>query len=1665
MEGDQEYNPKKPVSFMTTDATGAATRGTPITSVSQMTDMGVFASNSGLTDWSEEAILDRMYNKELTYSSTTEKWNYNTGEEEYWDPESLADRYSFFAYAPYGTGTGTSGNGITVSGSEGTAGTPTLTYTVPTDVTNQPDLMVAVPQKNLRPSGAPVELAMEHALTSVAFQLAGQADKVTGLAVKGVKTTGTLTIDGENIVWTGLDGDATTDFSASLNYDTTGAGAGIYYTATEDMSTNLIKSNGYLMMIPQELESGAKVVVTYSDGTKKELAFAEETWLAGKKVTYNITLPDNTTPASDGGFLAPPGVIGYIKGTNQLTLKGSVEYSANADIAKYAEDNFDGLSDQTVYVAYFKYGSLVALSSDPTDVAAPYFEPLDVVKAPTEWKGSLQATRDYIGSDYEKVPFSTGWDWGNSGDWHPQASIQIEEDRSNGKGDACKYYFGTKHGGGWSMPSAFHPDGTTSAYYNRIDGMPDYDWSNMTRFNANQIAAGIPDGVLVNSSRSADKGMYFGRTGLRYGQEGGKLSSNSISEADGLYASDLVIYYRKADEDSGIYYYIEFRYDGNTIAPGYNGSTEGRSDRANNHGVALRCVRPKATVSLTPSTTSQFPVAGETRTFNISTTYFTGTPAVISSPSWATATISADGKTLTVTVAPNTGGTDRSSYVTVGAGSDTRSRTSLYISQSHTMGGMLAPPGVIGYIRGTNTLTLKGSKEYESNSAIKQYALANFGGLENETVYVAYFKFGSLIALSSDPNDTGTGLNSNYLQSNDIIAGPEGYNLDDLRAVMLESGNNNNHWSAIPYYPKSTSISSPDAPTSGKGDPCRYYFGNMYQDGYGFAPGHSWRLPTTTNNKYNGYSSMSSWSSSSSTLPVAGAFSTRRGETGMYYPATGHRHESTGQIEDLPGGIYWTSVSDGGDYGHFMYINSGNATSGDGLDDSYWIGRGHAVRCVKDAPTVTSSSYSYTFPKDAGSTTFTLSKGNYTGDYKVSDNADWITTDTIGNTLRVTVTENTATSPITRSGTVTVGVGTDYTGYSEAYITISQYHTVGGVLAPPGVIGYVKGTDSLTLKGSKEYSSNSSISAYADANFGGLSNSTVYIAYFRYGSLIALSSDPSDKDSSYFEAEDVIAGPAGYNLASLKASPNFGNVPYTSANTITNDPTNGRGDPCVYYFGDKFQTGKGFASGHSWRLPRIESVTSNSGNGSWYNGYTPDFWNNDRTWQPASGELPYGRMNVRTGETGMFYPATGFRDQNSGQVQEQGTGAIYWSSTNDGGEYGYFLYFSGTAPGQLDDKYYRWRGHPVRCVKDRPTVSAPSTSYSYPAQDSTVNIQITTGNYSIEPVPTVTYGSDWLSADIEPGTEAGKYQLIVHMNENPSTTADRSANVLVEVGSPYTGYASVLIGFTQRHALGGVYAPPGVIGYIKGTNTLTLKGSVEYKAMPAVEAYADAHFEGLSDKTVYIAYFKQGSLIALSGDTKDKNTGSNGRYIQSDDIIAGPTEWSGLYNLRYNPTWNTTNSDGYGIPWWYPRDLGNYGYSNTEINVFTNNPASSFGDPCRYYFDGKYDGNWKLPTRYDYNGINGNLSWTGSDGNQLSGVTDNRNGYFYPNSGWRSTDQGYVEQQLYRGLYWTSTSDGGSYGYYMYFGRNDGNRVEYPNADPYGHWDSNRAAAVRCIPQ
>ena len=255
------------------------TRGTPIYSESQMKDFGFFCSYTSIDNWDVSFLPNKMFNEKMVRNTTTGLWEYALGNPVEWDQASAADKYTFFAYSPFESAI----NGIRVASAATDPGIPVLTYQAPTDVTNQPDLMIAIAKKDIHPTGHPVSLQMTHALTAIGFLLSGHGETVTGISITGISDVATLSIDGGiSNLWD--------NHGAIISHDLTAAITDGAFTV-DATPRNPLTADGYLMMIPQTLTSDAKVIITLEDNQMRELDLSTlPNWEAGKKVIYQINL-------------------------------------------------------------------------------------------------------------------------------------------------------------------------------------------------------------------------------------------------------------------------------------------------------------------------------------------------------------------------------------------------------------------------------------------------------------------------------------------------------------------------------------------------------------------------------------------------------------------------------------------------------------------------------------------------------------------------------------------------------------------------------------------------------------------------------------------------------------------------------------------------------------------------------------------------------------------------------------------------------------------------------------------------------------------------------------------------------------------------------------------------------------------------------------------------------------------------------------------------------------------------------------------------------------------------------------------------------------------------------------------------------------------------------
>lgn len=254
------------------------TRAVPQTSIGE--SFGVFVSTySG--NWNASTCTPNyLYNAEVTTSDNT---TWHPDKTYYWPNEDIHVRA--WAYYPMNA----SGiNGLTA---QNIAGVPSISYTVPSAYSSQVDLMVA----DTRDPDNPVEISgrsatgvmglpFKHAFSAIRFKLGSEGMRdciITKITIQSVYDIGTLGMD---CTWDQNSLAKTknlNEFSIPLSFSTHG-------NANQFITTEAQT----LMMIPQHIPAGAKIIIEYSvDGvaqTPLEGSIAESTWEAGKTYVYAI---------------------------------------------------------------------------------------------------------------------------------------------------------------------------------------------------------------------------------------------------------------------------------------------------------------------------------------------------------------------------------------------------------------------------------------------------------------------------------------------------------------------------------------------------------------------------------------------------------------------------------------------------------------------------------------------------------------------------------------------------------------------------------------------------------------------------------------------------------------------------------------------------------------------------------------------------------------------------------------------------------------------------------------------------------------------------------------------------------------------------------------------------------------------------------------------------------------------------------------------------------------------------------------------------------------------------------------------------------------------------------------------------------------------------------
>ena len=309
------------------------TRGTQITNADGMSSFGVTAFMDG------QKYMDHVEIKKFDDS-----WKPQT--DYFWLNGKSLD---FYAWYPYNSAEGTNGipAGMTLNNEDFSS----ISYTVPTDVSKQEDLMFAVNKNASEPKdGKATSLDFKHSLAAVKFVVGDlpAGTTVTSVALKGVKYKGDLAVTAGNngaaqLAWSNL-GNDTENFTQVTDKE----------VKENDTDHAITKADQTFFMMPQTLPDAAIVEVVVEDekGTKVTLtgllqdataaADAKNKWEAGNTYTYRV---------NSSGVQAEVTFFDGIKGINGQPYT-SHNISANGDPFKLTLKYPNTVEKITARIAY-----------------------------------------------------------------------------------------------------------------------------------------------------------------------------------------------------------------------------------------------------------------------------------------------------------------------------------------------------------------------------------------------------------------------------------------------------------------------------------------------------------------------------------------------------------------------------------------------------------------------------------------------------------------------------------------------------------------------------------------------------------------------------------------------------------------------------------------------------------------------------------------------------------------------------------------------------------------------------------------------------------------------------------------------------------------------------------------------------------------------------------------------------------------------------------------------------------------------------------------------------------------------------------------------------------------------------------------------------------------
>lgn len=404
-----------------------ASRGSKKSALSDYSSFGVTAIYpSSSSDYT--VLLD---NQQATTGANS-KWFVADNSNAKWPMNN--EPVSFHAYAPHST----KSYSMLSSTADNTNVLTTIHYDASkTDITNQPDLIVATQTGSRSNASANKDVALQfsHALTAVTFAMSSDlADVIgTGANLEKVRLVGIpnqgdcqlMAKDGKHTAasqsWTNINGSETFEFDLSKQN----------VTAGKDLA--LTSGNQTLMMIPQTLPSGAKAEFIFKiNGNSQTLSvdLANTKWVAGSSVIYKlsakaintlsstqITYPDTWASYNypKTAFDANEAIGLYVVDNNNKVV------ASNVKVTKAANGTWN-MSSKVLklakyhYFAYYPYSTIApTVDATASDATAFFADKVSKWRVKADQSApsaadlkaqDLQVAKGVVGSDASTLTFA-----------------------------------------------------------------------------------------------------------------------------------------------------------------------------------------------------------------------------------------------------------------------------------------------------------------------------------------------------------------------------------------------------------------------------------------------------------------------------------------------------------------------------------------------------------------------------------------------------------------------------------------------------------------------------------------------------------------------------------------------------------------------------------------------------------------------------------------------------------------------------------------------------------------------------------------------------------------------------------------------------------------------------------------------------------------------------------------------------------------------------------------------------------------------------------------------------------------------------------------------------------------------------------------------------------